>query len=56
MSATPAMIDPLAQSTGLEFQGFQIEIPAAAQTDDGCIQFTLGMQEYTSVSYPNASF
>jgi hypothetical protein len=56
MTASAPMINPLAQVTGLEFQGFMVEIPAAAQTTDGCVQFTVGMQDYAGVSYPRALF
>jgi hypothetical protein len=38
------MIDPLAVSTGLEFQGVEHMFVAAAQTPQGCVDFRFGRQ------------
>jgi hypothetical protein len=42
--ADAAMIDPLAVSTGLEFQGVEHMFVAAAQTPRGCVDFRFGRQ------------
>lgn len=49
--ATEPMIDPLAVSTGLEFQGLWHHQVAAADTPLGCVEFRYGPQLYVSPTY-----
>jgi hypothetical protein len=48
--ADAGMIDPLAVSTGLEFQGIEHVFVAAATTPQGCVEFRFGEQMFV---FPN---
>lgn len=50
--AEATMVDPLAVSTGLEFQGIDHVYTAAAHTPDGCVEFWLGSRVFAEVSFP----
>ena len=45
------MVDPLAVSTGLEFQGVSHFAFAAAETAGGCVEFRLGSQWHVDVTF-----
>ena len=47
--ASAEMLQPLAVSTGLEFQGIEHTQGAAVTTDAGCIDIRLGVQQYVGV-------
>ena len=50
--AEATMVDPLAVSTGLEFQGIDHVYTAAAHTPDGCVESWLGSRVFAEVSFP----
>jgi hypothetical protein len=50
-TATAEMLQPLAVSTGLEFQGLEHVESAAAEADGVCVEFRAGTNQYVSVTW-----